>query len=326
MSGANVILKSGQVLFREGDASDGMYLVRKGEILVYLEKGDSEVKLAKVTAGAMIGEMALFDKKPRSASAKATTDTEVTKIGNDDFNKIMKQIPKWFVTLMVSLSTRLRETNERLQGIEIKVKGGAKPLENVIKVVGVLHLVWHKDGTKDAKDSKLWLLDREPAEVEISQTLGIERELVTNVISACIKAGLIQAKPNAYKKDVLNMANRSVIEKFLAFCHTFIKANPGRKSLSDSSMILLDMLREMAEESAYEAVTISFDEAVVEGDRRSLDSTNWKEDIKSFKNLGEGFSLTKVSDGVGFKIEKKSFPRLLSHYRVLHNLDKAGVS
>ena len=76
MAGKNKILKKGQVLFKEGAESDGMYVIRKGQILIYLEKGEVEVKLATITAGAMLGEMALFDKKPRSASAKAIEECE----------------------------------------------------------------------------------------------------------------------------------------------------------------------------------------------------------------------------------------------------------
>ena len=74
--------------------------------------------LQNLTSGAMIGEMALFDNKPRSASAAAITDVEFTHISKADFNRIMKQIPKWFVNLMSTLSSRLRVTNDRLNEAE----------------------------------------------------------------------------------------------------------------------------------------------------------------------------------------------------------------
>ena len=84
MAGNVKSIKAGAVLFRAGDPADGMYLVRKGELMVYLEQNGTEVKLANVGAGNMIGEMAFFDKKPRSASVKANEDTEITIITNAD--------------------------------------------------------------------------------------------------------------------------------------------------------------------------------------------------------------------------------------------------
>ena len=48
-----------------------MFLVRKGELQVFVTQGSKEVNLAVVGAGGMIGEMALFDQKPRSASVRA---------------------------------------------------------------------------------------------------------------------------------------------------------------------------------------------------------------------------------------------------------------
>ena len=107
MAGKNIILKKGEVLFNYGDASDGMFLVRKGDIKIFIhDNQDNEIVLAEVTSGAMIGEMALFDNKPRSASAAAITDVEITHISKADFNRIMKQIPKWFVNLMSTLSLK----------------------------------------------------------------------------------------------------------------------------------------------------------------------------------------------------------------------------
>ena len=93
VAGANKICKPGQVLFKSGDASDGMYIIRKGELRVYLEQDGKEVVLATIGDGGMIGEMALFDRQPRSASVKATKETEVTHITVGDFEKLMKQIP-----------------------------------------------------------------------------------------------------------------------------------------------------------------------------------------------------------------------------------------
>jgi CRP/FNR family cyclic AMP-dependent transcriptional regulator len=70
-------LKKGEILFREGDPSDAMYVIKKGRIAITKAKGTKEIVLAELVPGEMLGEMAFFDDKPRSAGAKASVDAEV---------------------------------------------------------------------------------------------------------------------------------------------------------------------------------------------------------------------------------------------------------
>ncbi len=58
-------------LFRDGDAPDAMYIIKSGTFAVTKTKGNSEIVLAEINAGAMVGEMALFDNKPRSANGES---------------------------------------------------------------------------------------------------------------------------------------------------------------------------------------------------------------------------------------------------------------
>ena len=180
MAGGNEILNKGEHLFREGDGSDGMFVIRQGEIQIYLEQGGTEVHLATIEAGGMIGEMALFDKKPRSASAKVASDqTEVTRISNEDFLRVLKQVPKWFVTLMSSLSSRLRDTNQKLQRLEKELHGERIPMDNLLKCLSVLSLIWHKEGYKEGKQ---WFLERDLAENQIAEILKIPPAIPKDII------------------------------------------------------------------------------------------------------------------------------------------------
>ena len=64
-------------LFREGDPPDAMYVIKSGKFAVVKTKASSEIVLAEMGPGSMVGEMAFFDNKPRSASVKAMKDSEV---------------------------------------------------------------------------------------------------------------------------------------------------------------------------------------------------------------------------------------------------------
>ena len=70
-------LASGDVLFREGEVGDFAYQITSGEIEICKFTGDEYVTLSKLKKGDLFGEMALIDRQPRSAMARATKETIV---------------------------------------------------------------------------------------------------------------------------------------------------------------------------------------------------------------------------------------------------------
>lgn len=134
-------------LFREGDAPDAMYIIKTGAFAVTKTKGTSEIVLAELSAGAMVGEMALFDNKPRSANIKAIKDSEVISLPYDSLTKQMDQLPVWVRAIMKTLNENLREANKK-----IKILENANPDEDrfpphiVNKYISILNLVSNKYG------------------------------------------------------------------------------------------------------------------------------------------------------------------------------------
>ena len=75
-------LRAGQVLVREGEPGSEMYFIRRGELAVVKRitggrSGEVEQVVGRVGPGEFVGEMALFDRRPRSATMRAESDTEV---------------------------------------------------------------------------------------------------------------------------------------------------------------------------------------------------------------------------------------------------------
>ena len=325
MAGSSLLLKKNQILFASGDPSNGMYLIRKGELQVFIPLQGEEVNLAKVEAGGMIGEMSLFDNKPRSASVRALSDAEVTMITSDDFQKLMKQIPKWFVSLMAALSTRLRETNERLHGVESKLKGGVKPFENPFRVLNIVLLLFYKDGKQ--ADNKSWSIERVEAEAATAKILDLKADVVAKILDATIEGKLFTGSKSNYGKQVLTIANRGNIDRFVAFLGKFMTNNPDRKPVPPGITELLDTVARLAKESAYETVNISFDDAVKEGTRAKLNTAEWKNALPMFKDLDDSFSIVKVTNNsIGFKLTIKTFPRVSEYFKILQALQSKGAA
>jgi len=68
--------KADEILFKEGDAADGLYLIRRGSVTVSKHLGNREVVLNYVAAGNFVGEMALVSDAPRSATVRSALVTE----------------------------------------------------------------------------------------------------------------------------------------------------------------------------------------------------------------------------------------------------------
>jgi len=106
-------LSKGDVLFRQGDPPDQVYMVKSGRIEIFVNEGDNKKKLAIVTEGEFIGEMAIIDGRPRSASASAVEETTVIIL---DRNSLMKQIEEdpMLGALITTLVRRLRDMDRKM--------------------------------------------------------------------------------------------------------------------------------------------------------------------------------------------------------------------
>jgi CRP/FNR family cyclic AMP-dependent transcriptional regulator len=97
---------SGEVLFAEGSEGDAMSIIRHGRVGVRV----SGREVARIGPGDPIGEMALVDGLPRSATCVAVEDALLLRIGATDFGLLLGLEPDIAIGLMRSLSRRLRET------------------------------------------------------------------------------------------------------------------------------------------------------------------------------------------------------------------------
>lgn len=104
--------ESGHTLFVDGDPGTEAYLIRQGYVSITKEKGGDSVELATRGPGEIIGEMALIDDKPRSATVKAKTRVEVEVITRTDMKTMLAGAPEQLVLILHQLLIRLRDANE----------------------------------------------------------------------------------------------------------------------------------------------------------------------------------------------------------------------
>ncbi len=106
--------RRGEVVFVEGDIGDAAYLIWSGQVAVV--KGDfrSPTILGYRGSGEIIGEMALIENLPRSASIIAIDKARLLRISSDNFHKLLDEVPSVGMDIMRGLSSQLRVANKNL--------------------------------------------------------------------------------------------------------------------------------------------------------------------------------------------------------------------
>jgi CRP/FNR family cyclic AMP-dependent transcriptional regulator len=106
-------LVAGETLFRVGEDGDGCYCLDKGvlKVIITSPSGDERI-LGIIGPGSIVGELAIIDGRPRSASVIATRDCDLSFISRAAFNEYTRQHPEIYRYLVGVLVSRLREANE----------------------------------------------------------------------------------------------------------------------------------------------------------------------------------------------------------------------
>ena len=112
--GVNVMrMTPGQVIFREGDPGNALYLVGEGSVKISkFGRGGQQETLGFIEQGNFFGEMALLDGQPRSAMATANEPTLLGAVDHDTFQHILALAPsRLHMNFLRSVSERLRQVN-----------------------------------------------------------------------------------------------------------------------------------------------------------------------------------------------------------------------
>ncbi len=111
-------VSKGQVIFQEGDIGDALYIILKGKVKIslYDEDGDEYI-LDIIGKDGFFGELALIDELPRSADVIAIEDSEFLIVHRNDFLKMLLENPTITISILKTLSQRLRAADERIKGL-----------------------------------------------------------------------------------------------------------------------------------------------------------------------------------------------------------------
>jgi len=111
-----------QILCKEGDPGDKMYIIISGAVEIKKKMAENQaVSLARLLPGELFGELSFFDDIPRSATVEAMTSAKVAVIKKEDFLKLIQSEPELGLKLVISLisktAKRLRKADDIIRDL-----------------------------------------------------------------------------------------------------------------------------------------------------------------------------------------------------------------
>jgi len=107
--------RTGQTIFREGDAGGDMFIIQAGRVGIWKEIEGERTTLNVLGKGDFFGEMSLLEGQPRNANADAVEDCDLIRIDGTTFNNMIRNNVEIAVRMMRKLAVRLRQADERIQ-------------------------------------------------------------------------------------------------------------------------------------------------------------------------------------------------------------------
>ena len=180
-------LERGDILFREGDQGDTLYVIGEGKVKLGRTSADGRENLIAILGpGEMFGELSLFDPGPRTMTATAVAETQLMGLGNDSLTMLLSGRPEVAKALLAALAARLRRTNEHLADLVFTDVPGrvAKALLDLANRFGRPV----EDGIMVAHD-----LTQE----ELAQLVGASRETVNKALADFATRGWLKLEARA---------------------------------------------------------------------------------------------------------------------------------
>jgi CRP-like cAMP-binding protein len=114
--------RAGELIFREEDLGDEMYLVRSGRVRIHQELDSGPALIEKVEPGGYFGEMAIIDDLPRTASAEAEVDSSLLVLHKNDFRAAVQDYPDIAFEVFREFTRRLRRADRQYRDLLVEAR------------------------------------------------------------------------------------------------------------------------------------------------------------------------------------------------------------
>ena len=190
-----------EVLFQAGDVADGCYRLEQGLLKVCIGSSQGDERILTILGpGSIVGELAIIDGLPRSATVVAIRDCKLSFISREAFANGLREYPEIYSYLVSTLASRLREADEEMAAASfLTVKARvARALLELAEHLG-----------QETASGRITILHK-VRQSDIAAMAGVARENVSRTLTEWKKRGLIgQSSSYYYINDKTRLARET---------------------------------------------------------------------------------------------------------------------
>ena len=178
-----------EVLFQAGDVADGCYRLDQGLLKVSIASPQGDERILTILGpGSIVGELAIIDGLPRSATVVAVRDCQLSFISREAFLGCLREYPEIYGDLVSTLVSRLREADEAMAAASfLTVKARvARALLELAEHLG-----------RETESGRIVILHK-IRQSDIAAMAGVARENVSRTLTELKRRGLISQSTSYY--------------------------------------------------------------------------------------------------------------------------------
>ena len=214
-----------QIIFNEGDETNGIFHVQEGQIEIFRVRENTEVILGTLKPGDVLGTITLFSKEPRTATARAVTQTVAVFYQSEGLSEAFKALPGWSQALIKDAIGRLKHVNDLLISTKLNEK-------NLLRNIGTSHhhcaqlaylLASFIRKATVMNDSNIPIYPTKDFITQAECILMKKFNYLESMYKAFIDCGLIKELDDKKYGKILVKPNAALIEEYAVFSLNVVK-------------------------------------------------------------------------------------------------------
>ena len=292
--------KAGETVIHQGDEGSCAYIIEKGRVEILIEKEKGLVQsIGSRGPGSIVGEMAIIDNEPRTASVKALEDSELLEISRQDFEKKLNNTDPIMQMVMRVILARYRDTHQTRT--HFRKPANFATIENqekhLVEQTNALETIKIGNEFKEALNNKDLSLHYQPIiDIKTSKIIGFEALMRWNhpqkgYISPNIFIPIIEE--NGFIVEASRWALRESCEALVRIQKKYAPQNKLFMSINFSSLDIVEPSFEKDVQDILKETKLDADQIHIEITERLLmdEPEEAKNTLEACKKIGTSISI-----------------------------------
>jgi CRP-like cAMP-binding protein len=108
------VYQDGEIIVRQGDSGDRLFVIQEGQVEILVEQKGREILLRVLGPNELIGEMAIFEREVRSATARAKGTARILTLDKKNFLQRISEDPSLAFRIIETMSRRIRDLSQQI--------------------------------------------------------------------------------------------------------------------------------------------------------------------------------------------------------------------